>query len=210
MTDKQIAQLVIESDTTSATATVEARISSNQVKRLTADAVDEMVMPEDVVLAIKANVAVIQTISEQIDFVEKRLQERVKPRAEYGLLTSAPGIGRVLATTILLETGPIDRFGSAGQFASYARCVDSRHSSNGKKKGTGNTKNGNKYCPGPSWKPHISHCVIAPRRSDSTNGRRRRRTTWSRSRRWRTSWPERASTCSRSASHLTWRAASHE
>lgn len=30
-------------------------------------------------------------------------------------------------------------------FASYARCVDSEHTSNGKKKGEGNTKNGNKY-----------------------------------------------------------------
>ena len=34
---------------------------------------------------------------------------------------------------------------SVGNFASYARCVDSQHISNGKKKGEGNTKNGNKY-----------------------------------------------------------------
>ena len=66
-------------------------------------------------------------------------------RVEHGLLTSVPGIGRVLATTILLEAGPIDRFAAAGNFASYARCVDSQRMSNGKKKGEGNTKNGNKY-----------------------------------------------------------------
>lgn len=53
-----------------------------------------------------------------------------------------------MATTILLETGPIDRFASPGNFASYARCVDSLHTSNGKRKGSGNTKNGNKYL---SW-----------------------------------------------------------
>ena len=69
----------------------------------------------------------------------------MRARAEYGFLTSAPGIGQVLATTILLETGPIERFAAAGNFASYARCVDSVHTSNGKKKGEGNTKNGNKY-----------------------------------------------------------------
>jgi transposase len=69
----------------------------------------------------------------------------VGTRAEYAYLTSAPGIGQVLATTILLETGPIERFAAAGNFASYARCVDSAHTSNGKKKGEGNTKNGNKY-----------------------------------------------------------------
>lgn len=121
------------------------RISSNQVKRLTTEAVDQMPLPGDVALAIKANVAVITTLSAQIDLLEKRLQEKVGARAEYGLLTSVPGIGQVLATTILLETGPIERFAAAGNFASYARCVDSAHTSNGKKKGTGNTKNGNKY-----------------------------------------------------------------
>lgn len=122
-----------------------ARISSNQVKQLTVESVDQMPLPGDVALAIKANVAVITALSAQIDLLEKRLQESVRARAEYSLLTSTPGIGQVLATTILLETGPIERFAAAGNFASYARCVDSRHTSNGKKKGEGNTKNGNKY-----------------------------------------------------------------
>ena len=61
------------------------------------------------------------------------------------MLASVPGIGRILATIILLETGPIDRFAAVGNFASYARCVDSQRLSNGKKKGEGNTRNGNKY-----------------------------------------------------------------
>lgn len=121
------------------------RLGSHQVKRLTAAAVDQMPLSAEVALAVKANVAVIGTLSEQIAVLEKRLQEKVGARAEYGLLTSVPGIGQVLATTILLETGPIERFAAAGNFASYARCVDSVHTSNGKKKGEGNTKNGNKY-----------------------------------------------------------------
>ena len=56
-----------------------------------------------------------------------------------------PGIGQTLATVIHLETGPIDRFASVGNYASYARCVDSVDTSNRKKKGEGNVKNGNKY-----------------------------------------------------------------
>jgi len=120
------------------------RISSNQVKQLTADAVDQMHLPEEVALAIKANVAVIATLSAQIELLEKRLQEKVGARMEYGLLTSVPGVGQVLATMILLETGPIERFAHVGNFDSYARCVDSVRTSNGKKKGEGNTKNGNK------------------------------------------------------------------
>jgi len=47
--------------------------------------------------------------------------------------------------TILLETGDIRRFPKVGNFASYCRCVGSEKLSNGKRKGIGNTKNGNKY-----------------------------------------------------------------
>jgi transposase len=121
------------------------KINSNQVKQLTADEVDQMGLPTDVALAVKSNLAVIITLNAQIDLLEKRLQERVGKRNEFVLLSSVPGIGDILATIILLEMGPIDRFAAAGNFASYARCVDSQHMSNGKKKGEGNTKNGNKY-----------------------------------------------------------------
>lgn len=124
------------------------KINSNAIKRLTAASVDQMGLPADVGLAVQSNLAVIITLSAQIDLLEKRLQERVGEQPDYALLSSVPGIGRILATIILLETGPIDRFAAVGNFASYARCVDSQHTSNGKKKGEGNTKNGNKYL---SW-----------------------------------------------------------
>lgn len=124
------------------------KVTSNTIKRLTAEGVDQMGLPADVGLAVQSNLAVIITLSAQIDLLEKRLQERVGERPDYVLLSSVPGIGRILATIILLETGPIDRFAAVGNFASYARCVDSQHTSNGKKKGEGNTKNGNKYL---SW-----------------------------------------------------------
>src|SRR5260370_29984992 len=45
----------------------------------------------------------------------------------------------------MVETGCISRFAQGGNFASYCRCVDSVRESNGKKKGEGNTRNGNKY-----------------------------------------------------------------
>ena len=68
----------------------------------------------------------------------------MKLRPEYRLLKTVPGIGETLATTIMLETGTIARFASVGNFSSYCRWVDSRRESNGKKKGEGNVKNGNK------------------------------------------------------------------
>jgi transposase len=125
-----------------------SRITSNQVKRLDEEAVNQMHLPDDVALAVCANVAVIATLSSQINIVEKGLHEKVVPNPDYALLTTVPGIGQTLATVILLEVGSIERFASAGNFASYARCVDSQHMSNGKKKGEGNTKNGNPYM---SW-----------------------------------------------------------
>jgi len=121
------------------------RMTSNQIKRLTDDTIDSLPLAADVGLAIKANVAVIATLQSQIELLEKSLQERVKPRPQYALLTTVPAIGQTLATVIALETGPIDRFAEVGNFASYARCVDSVHTSNRKKKGEGNVKNGNKY-----------------------------------------------------------------
>ena len=92
-----------------------------------------------------ANVAVIQTLNVQIDKLEARLRSQVRPQADFALLTTAPGIGEILATTVMLETGSIERFAAVGNFASYARCVDSKRMSNGKKKGEGNVKNGNRY-----------------------------------------------------------------
>ena len=63
----------------------------------------------------------------------------------FEILKTAPGIGDILATTIMLETGAITRFADVGNFSSYCRCVQSKRISNGKKKGERNAKNGNKY-----------------------------------------------------------------
>jgi transposase len=102
-------------------------------------------LPEDVTCALAANVAVIQTLNAEIGKLEARLRERVRLRTPFRLITTTPGIGEVLGTTIMLEAGAIERFAAVGNFASYARCVDSKRLSNGKKKGEGNVKNGNKY-----------------------------------------------------------------
>lgn len=77
--------------------------------------------------------------------LEKEVFKYLKHSQEYQLLTSIPGVGEVLASTIALETGPIGRFPDPGHYASYARCVNSEKISNGKLKGRGNKKNGNRY-----------------------------------------------------------------
>ena len=122
-----------------------SRESSNVIKRFTAEQVNSLGLIADVALAMKSNVAIISVLNTRIGLLEKRLLAGAKSLPEYVLLKTIPGIGEVLAIVILLETGDITRFAQVGNFASYARCVSSAHYSNGKKKGQGNTKNGNAY-----------------------------------------------------------------
>jgi len=122
-----------------------AHLSSNNIKRLTPDAIDGMGVDAMESLAIKANLSVMRALQSQIDAIEQELAKHCRKNPAFALLKSVAGIGDVLATVILLETGSIDRFADVGNYASYCRCVGSRHESNGKKKGSGNTKNGNRY-----------------------------------------------------------------
>jgi transposase len=120
-------------------------LKANRIKTLDAAAVDELLSAPDLALAVKANLAMIQCAHEQSAILERTVRERIKLREEFGFLKTAPGIGHILALTIMLETGRIERFSTVGDYASYCRCVGSRKVSNGKRKGQGNTKNGNKY-----------------------------------------------------------------
>jgi transposase len=58
-------------------------------------------------------------------------------------LRSVPGIGKILALTILYEIHDVTRFDRVQAFASYARLVKCAHESAGKKYGTGGAKMGN-------------------------------------------------------------------
>jgi transposase len=122
-----------------------ARLSAYQVKSLRVAEVDKLGFGADVARGVQANVAVLEALNREIEALEKWLHERVQLRSDYVVLTTTPGIGRTLATVIMLETGSVERFAHVGNFSSYARCVDSVRLSNGKKKGEGNVRNGNKY-----------------------------------------------------------------
>jgi len=95
--------------------------------------------------AIAANLAIIETLDTVIAGIEKQVFEVVQPTPRYKRLKTICGVGDVLAPTILLETGEIERFKSVGNYSSYCRVVDSRRESNERKKGEGNKKCGNRY-----------------------------------------------------------------
>jgi len=120
-------------------------ISANRIKGLDDQQIDELLPNGDLALAVKANLSVMCSANEQTQILERTVTERVKLRPEFSFLKTVPGIGQILALTIMLETGDIGRFAGVGNFASYCRCVGSQKISNGKRKGSGNAKNGNKY-----------------------------------------------------------------
>ncbi len=121
------------------------RISSNAIKQLTDESLHGLALGRIETLGLSANRAVMQALQQQIDVLEKELIKHCRTEPGYRLLKSVHGIGDTLATVILLETGDIQRFADVGNYASYCRCVSSVHLSNGKKKGAGNIKNGNRY-----------------------------------------------------------------
>lgn len=124
------------------------RLSLPRLRQLTPEGVQALVPFPEHVQSVMSSLAVLQCLEQEIRTIEDRVREAGRTQPGYVLLQTVPGIGPILAGTILLETGDIRRFATVGHFASYCRCVGSEHVSNGKRKGAGNTKNGNKYL---SW-----------------------------------------------------------
>jgi transposase len=120
-------------------------LGANQIKQLTYEEVDRLLPNAELALAVKANLAVMRTLEGVIGLLEKTVKGRIKLRPQFKPLLTVSGIGDILGLTIMLETGEIGRFAKVGNYASYCRCAGSERISNGKRKGRGNTKNGNKY-----------------------------------------------------------------
>ena len=100
--------------------------------------------PADRLIA-RVDVQLIGQLEQSIKAIEALVLGEVKGQPEYQVLQTLPGVGKILGMTIALETVDPKRFASAGDYASYCRCVDSRRMSNGRKKGENNGKCGNKY-----------------------------------------------------------------
>ena len=99
----------------------------------------------NVTLAVQSSLKVLDCLQRQILSLEKAVHGQVALRKSYKRLLTAAGIGKILALTIMLETGDISRFREVGHYVSYARLVGSSHWTNGKRKGSGNAKNGNAF-----------------------------------------------------------------
>lgn len=121
------------------------RLSANAFRQLSSAEV-ESAFPDAVVrLSVLTQLKVWQAVDEQVRQIEKWATQFAGHGAERKALRSVAGIGVILSLTIALETGTVTRFSSIGDYASYCRLVKSERLSNGKKKGEGNRKCGNRY-----------------------------------------------------------------
>ena len=121
------------------------KIRANEVIKLDEAWVREVFREKHLILAVSSSIGVMRYLGEKIKQLEGVVKSQVKLRKEFEGLLSLPGIGEILGLTIMLEVGDIGRFPEVGNYASYCRCVRSTRISNGKSKGEGNRKNGNKY-----------------------------------------------------------------
>jgi len=120
------------------------RLSANQIKALNREKIAQKLSPP-IQLGGQISMMAMQWLNGAVDQLEQEILKQLKENKGYGLLTTIPGVGKILGSTIVLETGDIGRFATPGNYASYARCVSTEKISNGKNKGRGNKKNGNKY-----------------------------------------------------------------
>ncbi len=95
--------------------------------------------------SVEVDVALIDRYDDLIADLEQVLVRDAKcdDADAFHRLKSVPGIGPILALTILYEIHHIGRFDRVQEFASYARLVKGRHESGGKVLGAAGAKMGN-------------------------------------------------------------------
>jgi len=99
--------------------------------------------------SVRKSVEVDLALIDQYDTLIADLEQTLVREAKYDdpdafhRLRTVPGIGPILALTILYEIHHIGRFDRVQEFASYARLVKCAHQSAGKTLGTGGAKMGN-------------------------------------------------------------------
>jgi transposase len=88
--------------------------------------------------SVRLNIQTDLDLADQYDRVIQRMELYLEQHAKvhdphtFYLLTTIPGVGRIIAMTLLYEIHNIGRFASVGDFLSYSRLVRGSHTSAGK------------------------------------------------------------------------------
>jgi transposase len=97
--------------------------------------------------SIETDLSLLGQYDQHIKDLEVYLERsaKVHDANNFFLLQTIPGVGRIIAMTLLYEIHTIKRFPTVGQFLSYARLVRGQHTSAGKSYGSPGSKIGNAY-----------------------------------------------------------------
>ncbi|CAB3803696.1 hypothetical protein LMG28688_05821 [Paraburkholderia caffeinitolerans] len=176
--------------------------SPEEFKRLDGAQVSRFGFAPDVTLAIRANLAVLQTLQQQNEIVEKRLMQQVKLDPDYALLNTVPGIVRCWRPPSCWKPAPSHALPplatSAPTVAAWT--AGAKATAERKVKATRRTATA-------TWRGHLSkrptsQSVRVRRPGAFTNARSACAMASLRSRHWHTSWLAPAITCFGSTNHL--------
>jgi transposase len=92
-----------------------------------------------------ALVRLIGTLNQEVEALDKAIQQAVKGIPSVTLLRTIPGVGKTLAPTLYYEIGEIRRFQDAKAFSSYCRVAPTVSQSGAVVKKGKNRKQGNRY-----------------------------------------------------------------
>lgn len=93
-------------------------LQANDVRRLKEDKVSSfLAYNEDLALAGQVSKDSIDFFTREIRKIETSIENKVKLKEPYTNLITLPGVGKILALTIMLETGPIERFKEVGNYS---------------------------------------------------------------------------------------------
>ena len=101
--------------------------------------------------AVRRNVELDVSLIDVYDPMLRQLERELVATAKihdptsFQLLRSIPGVGKILALTLLYEIQDIERFPRVQDFSSYARLIGGTRESAGKSAGTGGRKIGNPH-----------------------------------------------------------------
>ena len=112
-------------------------LTANNVRKIREDLVAPLLAGnEDLALAGQVSKETIDFLTHKIRKIETFIENKIKLQEPYSHLLGLPGVGKILALTIKLESGPTDRFPQVGNYASYCRKVCAKWSSNGRCQGS--------------------------------------------------------------------------
>lgn len=91
------------------------KMKTNDIKRLRENRVSPLLESnEDLALAGQVSKDTIDFLTHQIRSIETFTERKLELNGSFKYLETIPGIGKILGLTIMLETGPIERFNKVG------------------------------------------------------------------------------------------------